>query len=236
MPRYKDPSFFKYKPGYERYLKFRVAALAEILKAGGYHTILSGKWHLGMKKEHSPHARGFEKVFAFLKGRTEKDKEKPFFAYLSYLAPHWPLQAPKENWQKYTGQYDDGPDIEIPEDVVPAQPEGWNIDTKWEDLTDQERAESARKMEVYSGMVDAMDEGIGQVIDHLESTGELDNTFVLFMSDNGAEGVMLEALPVMGTKSSMADVINTFYDNSLDNIGSKSSFTWYGPHWVSAAT
>lgn len=263
--------------------------------------------HLGMKKEHSPHARGFEKAFAFmagagnhynyepqfddtryklpfkgslwmeddrfidrkteipedfysttyttqrmlefLKGRSEEDKEKPFFAYLSYLAPHWPLQAPKEKWQKYTGQYDDGPDRLsekrvrrlkdlglVPENVVPAQPEGWNIDAKWEDLTDQERAESARKMEVYSGMVDAMDEGIGQVIDHLESTGELDNTFVLFMSDNGAEGVMLEALPVMGSESTMADVLNNFYDNSLDNIGSKSSFTWYGPRWASAAT
>ncbi|KAF4979774.1 hypothetical protein FZEAL_4078 [Fusarium zealandicum] len=158
----------------------------------------------------------------------------------SCLAPHWPLQAPKEKWQKYTGVYDDGPEklgerrVQrlkdlglVPQDVNPAKPEGWGIDEKWEDLTELERKESFRKMEVFAGIVDAMDEGIAQVLDHLESTGELDNTFVLFMSDNGAEGVMLEALPVMGNEATMADIIHAYYDNSLDNIGSGTSFTWY---------
>lgn len=190
-----------------------------------------------------------DRLLGFLKDRTDEEKEKPFFAYLSYLAPHWPLQAPKEKWQKYTGVYDDGPEklgerrVQrlkdlglVPPDVTPAKPEGWGIEKKWEDLPEQERKESVRKMEVYAGMVDAMDEGIGRVLDHLEATGELDNTFVLFMSDNGAEGVMLEALPVMGNEATMADIINVYYDNSFDNLGSATSFAWYGPRWASAST
>jgi arylsulfatase len=67
---------------------------------------------------------------------------------------------------------------------------------KWEDLTDHERAVSARKMEVYAAMVDLLDQNIGRVVDALEVSGELDNTFILFMSDNGAEGSTLEAAPV----------------------------------------
>lgn len=63
-------------------------------------------------------------------------------------------------------------------------------------MTAQERKESARKMETFAAMVQLIDENIGRVVDYLERTGELDNTFILFMSDNGAEGVALEALPV----------------------------------------
>lgn len=63
-------------------------------------------------------------------------------------------------------------------------------------MTAEEKKRSSRTMEVYAAMVDEMDENIGRVIAHLKSTGELDNTFVLFMSDNGAEGAAMEALPV----------------------------------------
>lgn len=55
-------------------------------------------------------------------------------------------------------------------------------------------------------------------------------------SDNGAEGLMMEALSVMGSETSAADIINTYYDNSLNNIGEQDSFVWYGPRWASAAT
>ncbi|KAJ9643291.1 hypothetical protein H2204_002187 [Knufia peltigerae] len=300
------PATFEGKPGYEGYLNFRVAALPEILKDAGYHTVMSGKWHLGMKKEHSPHARGFEKVFSFLAGsgnhynyepqfddpkyklpwrgqlwmendryidrkteipedfystpyttkrmmeflknRTEEEKAKPFLAYLAYLAPHWPLQAPDETTAKYKGFYDDGPsrlsekrvkrliDLGlVPANVIPAKPEG-HIGPEWEELTDLQRAESARKMEVYAAMVEEIDKGVGEVISYLEETGELDNTFVTFISDNGAEGLMMEALQAMGDGTMMSDIINTYYDNSLENIGHKDSFVWYGPRWASAAT
>ena len=84
----------------------------------------------------------------------------------------------------------------MPSDVEAAPPVGFEAGVKWEDLTDHERAVSARKMEVYAAMVDLLDQSIGRVIDALEVSGELDNTFILFMSDNGAEGSTLEAAPV----------------------------------------
>ncbi|TDZ39592.1 putative sulfatase [Colletotrichum spinosum] len=96
------------------------------------------------------------------------------------------------------------------------------VDKEWKDMTDLERKESARKMEVFAAMVELVDENIGRVIEHLTSTGELDNTSILFMSDNGAEGAALEAI--------------SYDDNNLDNVGDKSSFAWYGARWASAAT
>ncbi|KAH8884098.1 alkaline phosphatase-like protein [Thozetella sp. PMI_491] len=189
-----------------------------------------------------------ERLLGFLKGRTEIEKNQPFFAYLAYLAPHWPLQAPRERSDKYKGFYNEGPTalsekrvkrlIElglVPADVVPAKPEGL-VGKEWDELSEQDRAESSRKMEVYAAMVEMIDEGVGQVVDYLSSTGELDNTFITFISDNGAEGLMMEALQVMGDGTTMNDIIQTYYDNSLQNIGERDSFVWYGPRWASAAT
>ncbi|TDZ22549.1 putative sulfatase [Colletotrichum orbiculare MAFF 240422] len=78
------------------------------------------------------------------------------------------------------------------------------VDKEWKDMTDLERKESARKVEVFAAMVELIDENIGRVIEHLTSTGELDNTFILFMSDNGAEGAALEAIPMMGGETTFA--------------------------------
>lgn len=55
-------------PGHEGYLNDKVVAIPELLKDGGYHTVMSGKWHLGLKKEYGPHMRGFERSFALLPG------------------------------------------------------------------------------------------------------------------------------------------------------------------------
>jgi arylsulfatase len=89
-------------------------------------------------------------------------------------------------------------------------------------------------METYAGMVQRMDTQIGRVLDRLRETGELDNTFVIFMSDNVAEGLLLEAIPVI--TENIFDHISKYYDNSLDNIGRGNSYVWYGPRWASAAT
>ena len=180
-------------------------------------------------------------MMEFLKGRSEEERRKPFLAYLAYPAPHWPLQAPDETVAKCKGCYDDGPSklserrvqklIElglVPKDVVPAKPEG-HIGPEWDQLSDRERAESSRKMEVYAVMVEEIDKGVGEVIEYLRETGELDNTFVTFISDNGAEGLMMEALQTMGDGTTMADIIHTYYDNSLENIGKKDSFVSVSP-------
>ncbi|CAN8100335.1 unnamed protein product [Discula destructiva] len=296
------------KPGYEGYLNCKVAALPEVLQDAGYHTIMSGKWHLGLKKELSPHARGFDKSFVYLAGagnhynnepqlddydgfvvpavkgdnlwmrddvvidrkkdipkdfystkdftdnmidyleeRTAEEKAKPFFGYLTYTAPHWPLQAPREVIDKYKGQYSDGPEALrqrrldaliarglVPADVEPAPMVGETVKS-WADMNDDEKAHSARRMETYAAMVDLIDQNLARMIAYLEKTGELDNTFVMFISDNGAEGKLLEALPV--TKGvPLVKVIEQYYNNSIENIGNADSFVWYGPQWASAAT
>jgi arylsulfatase A-like enzyme len=183
----------------------------------------------------------------FLKERTDVQKEQPFMGYLAFSAPHWPLQAPTSTIKKYKGKYDDGPlalrdrrlKSLIEKGLVPSDVEPAPLHTlgtmPWEQLTQEERNISARTMEVYAAMVDLVDKNVGRVLDYLEETGELDNTFVVFMSDNGAEGQLLEAIPIMAGYT-LEDMLKKFYDNSLGNIGNHNSFVWYGPQWAGAAT
>jgi arylsulfatase A-like enzyme len=174
------------------------------------------------------------------------DDDRPFFAYLPFQAPHWPLQAPAESIATYRGRYDDGPDVLrearlaalrqlglCPPDAA-AHPVVADGAPEWADMTDDERARSARSMEVYAAMVDRMDWNIGRVIDYLADTGELDDTVVIFLSDNGAEGAIVEAMPLRGAQ--IAAQIEQYCDNSLDNLGGPTSFIWYGPRWAQAAT
>jgi arylsulfatase len=83
-------------------------------------------------------------------------------------------------------------------------------------------------------MVDRMDQNIGRVIDYLTETGEVDDTVVIFMSDNGAEGAIVEAMPILG--GLIAAQIEQHCDHSLDNLGAPNTFIWYGPRWAQAAT
>jgi len=162
--------------------------------------------------------------------------DKPFFHVLSFTAPHWPLQAPDSYIKKYEGRYDEGYEAirqqrlgkmkdmglvghelaaNVPFDQLPT----------WDELTDEQRRIEARKMEIYAAMVDNMDENIGRVIAHLEKAGKLDNTVVMFMSDNGADGNSPEVLP------RNKEWIAAEYDNSFENMGRRDSYIWYGAQW-----
>jgi arylsulfatase len=187
-----------------------------------------------------------DRLIDFLGKEHEGDQERPFFAYLPFSAPHWPLQAPREIVETYRGTYDDGPDALrkarlarlkelklVGNDVEPhpvVSPEA-----EWDSLDEGGRLLSARKMEVYAAMVERMDWNIGRVTDWLKETGQFDNTVVLFLSDNGAEGNLIEAVPVFGKEVTKAIASNN-YDNSPDNIGRANSYVWYGPRWAQAAT
>lgn len=191
-----------------------------------------------------------DKLLQYLGERSSEDRDRPFFAYLAFAAPHWPLQAPDENVRKYKGMYDDGPAALrerrvknlkrmglLAEDAVAHEVVALGdnrLARDWASLSLEDQAYSSRTMEVYAGMVDRMDEQIGRVVSYLEATGELDNTLTIFMSDNGAEGIMLEAVPMMG--DNMAAHLDKYYDNSIQNIGRKNSFVWYGPRWAQAGT
>ena len=277
------------QPGYEGYLNHNVVTVSSLLLDAGYHTYMTGKWHLGYDDDQSPAARGFERSFALLQGgaghfddsamtvdhdtswyredgvRTElpgdffssrfyTDKileyirsgegdDKPFFAYLSYTAPHWPLQAPAETIDKYKGQYDDGYDalaekrlisleqigLIEPDHIAPEQ--AYPETESWNSLSDEQKQIDAREMETYAAMVDNMDYHIGRVLDYLDESDQRDNTIVIFISDNGAQGFgpgMARAFP--------QDWIDETFDNSFDNIGKINSYVYLGPHWARAST
>ncbi|KAG7864290.1 hypothetical protein KL919_000318 [Ogataea angusta] len=185
-----------------------------------------------------------DKALAFL--QDEKRAGRPFLGCLTYTAPHWPYQAPREVIDKYKGRYDSGPAVLrrerlkralelgiIPDGIEPHQVET-HRDKTWEELTDEEKKIEARIMEIYAAMVEVLDADVGRVVDHLKETGEYDNTLILFMSDNGAEGMLLEAMPLWMERTENA--IRAHYNNSYDNLGNKDSFVWYSDQWAQAAT
>ncbi|OWB73739.1 arylsulfatase activity protein [[Candida] boidinii] len=186
-----------------------------------------------------------EKFLNFYNDDTQR-KDRPFFGCLTFTAPHWPFQAPPEVIAKYDHVYDDGPielrkrrlDNAIKLGLVPENVEPHKLTTKrdktWDELSDEEKKTESKIMQIYAAMVDILDQNIGLLIKDLEAKNELDNTFILFMSDNGAEGMLIEALPVMN--ESFQTNIEKFFNNSYDNLGKKDSFAWYSDLWAQAAT
>ena len=233
-------------PGYRDRLSFQAVTLAEVLASAGYHTLMTGKWHLGWRDEGAPTARGFQRFYGtrgyvdsyftvvprtemyldkkmvlpvteepinhlkpdqewyttdvftdyalhFIDSVREQD-DKPFFLYLAYNAPHFPLHARTPDWKKYCGRYRDGWAkfrkaryrrlVEL--GVVDAQ---WPLSPldvpAWETLTDAQRDDMDFKMSLFAGIVDRLDQNIGRVVEHLKKIGELDNTLLIFVSDNG---------------------------------------------------
>lgn len=169
---------------------------------------------------------------------ADRQNGKPFFGLLSYTAPHWPLHAPDEWLDKYEGRYAAGYEAIRQERLARMKQLGLvaaNTDANvpmqgvlpdWEQLSDEQKRREARSMEVYAAMVDNMDHHIGRVIDYLKQTGEYDNTFILFLSDNGADGNSPLGLP--GNDVWM----NEAFDNSLQNMGRKGSYIDYGAQWA----
>lgn len=159
---------------------------------------------------------------------------KPWFAFLGYTAPHWPLQALEADIDKYAGRYDEGYEVLRAEriarakelGVIPQEAEAYprlGTVSAWDDLSDEEKAISAREMELYSAMVDGIDQNVGRLIDHLKATGDYDNTLIIFISDNGAEGA-----------ERGFGVTNPGWDNSLENMGRVNSYIYYGESWAQA--
>jgi len=122
---------------------------------------------------------------------------KPFFLYLAYNAPHYPLQAPKQDIEKYRGKFRLGWD-KLRQQRYEKQVKMGLIDSDhklsprpdyipaWDTLSDKQKEWEAFRMAVFAAMVDRVDQNVARIVDRLEAKGELDNTLILFMSDNGA--------------------------------------------------
>jgi arylsulfatase len=125
----------------------------------------------------------------------QHDQDDPYFMYVSYTAAHWPMHALPEDIAKYKGVYDGGWD-EMRQERYDRMIKMGLIDKNWAmserdpdsyPWEDEELKEwRIRCMEVYAAMVDNMDQGIGRIVNALEQKGELDNTLILYLQDNGA--------------------------------------------------
>ncbi len=162
---------------------------------------------------------------------------KPFFAHWAVRMAHDPLQAPTDLIERFKGKYDAGYEVLraervarmkqmglIPQDTV-ASPREPSV-RPWDELSPDEKARQSREMEVYAAMITAADMEIGRMVDHLREIGELDNTQIILMADNGPNA---ETIEFYG-----AEQINARYNNALDNIGHHDSFAMYGPGWAQA--
>jgi arylsulfatase len=130
----------------------------------------------------------------FVDEAVEQD-DRPFFLYLAYNAPHWPLNAKWDDYQKYKGKYRDGWSALmqrrlakqkslglIDENIVPAT----HVGPDWQTLNAGQHERLDSIMAAYAGCVDSIDQNIGKLLKHLEQLGELDDTIIFFLSDNGA--------------------------------------------------
>lgn len=134
--------------------------------------------------------------------KEQEASSKPFFLYLAYTAPHWPLQAPQETVDKYVGKYMMGWDKLRQERYQRMIEMGiikknWKMSPPdspaWNSLNDEKKKEMDLRMAIYAAQVDRMDQNIGRVVETLKTNGDLENTVIFFLSDNGgcAEGGML---------------------------------------------
>ena len=173
--------------------------------------------------------------------------KQPFFMYLSYHSPHWPLHALEEDIQKYEDVYKVG--WEAIRDARYERMKKLGIfkdqsdyltnrqSTKeWESNPDREW--DARAMAVHAAMIDRMDQGIGQVLKELEATGELDNTLILFMSDNGCSPEICQNYsPGENDRPDMLrDGTPMIYPKKKEAMpGPETTYASLGPEWANVA-
>ena len=181
-----------------------------------------------------------DKMIDFIDSNQEDDK--PFFGYLALTAPHWPLQTPAADLDRYKGRYDAGYDVLRAERIKRAEELGVvpEVDAEmfelvgksWDELTEDEQRYSARKMEIYAAMMAVMDENIGRLVAHLKEIDEFDKTYFFFMSDNGAEADREDMNPTFAGQIERSGYV----DNSYENLGTPTSWVNLGPGWAQATT
>jgi len=297
------------EPGYLGHITDNAVTLAEVLKSAGYHTAMSGKWHvsntngqpnaqdqlawLNHHKDYPefspisqyPTSRGFEKFFgtiwgvvdfydpfslvsgttpintvpknyyhtdaindtavAYIKGYAKS--LKPFFLYVAENAPHWPLMAKPEDIAKYKDIYKGGwqairearykkmVKLGLIDPAKTKLSDWWKGDLQWENNPDKEW--DAMAMAVHAAMIDRMDQGIGRIIKTLKETGQLDNTLIVFLSDNGASAENCAAYgPGFDRPNETRDGRKIVYATKKEALpGPETTYSSIGPRWANVA-
>jgi arylsulfatase A-like enzyme len=294
------------EPGYQGHITENTVTLAEVLKSAGYHTAMSGKWHvsntngqpnkqdqldwMNHQKDFGgfsplsqyPTSRGFEKYFGTIWGVVDyydpfslvsgiipiksvpKDyyhtdaindtavayiksyarSDKPFFLYVAENAPHWPLMAKPKDIARYTDTYKSGWDavrkarfermvkIGLIDPKTTKLPDRINNDLTWENNPDKDW--DAQAMAVHAAMIDCMDQGIGRIVTALKQTGQLDNTLIVVLSDNGASAeVCANFGPGFDRPSQTRDGRPIVYTTKKQAVpGPETTYSSIGPRWA----
>lgn len=180
-------------------------ALPEVQKSDGYYSTIAIADH----------------AIQQLKAHAESGTAQPFFEYVAFTAPHFPLHALPEDIARYEDRYKVGwenvrqarydrmavqglvsgsisktermlgPPYDFPKQILLFGPNEVALPVPWEDLNDAQQSFQATKMAIHAAMVDRMDREIGRILDQLRAMNSFDNTLILFLSDNGASAEMM---------------------------------------------
>ncbi len=168
---------------------------------------------------------------------------KPFLAYVAYQAPHDPLQVPDSWLRRYKGKFDEGWDsirrtrlknmkrLGLIDEDAKLAPRIWFV-PEWDRLTGIAQVMAARKYEIYASMVEYLDMEVGRIVDYLEKTGLRENTYIVFLSDNGAEAQDIEGSFRGRRASAQANHIANKYRTDFASWGRRDAFLTYGPPWA----
>jgi len=186
----------------------------------------------------------------YVKTHARDHADQPFFMYVAYTAPHWPLHAHDSDIAKYRGRFDAGWDqlrIERLRKLVSAgilKPE-WGLSERdpsqpaW--IEAEEKAWLLRCMEVYAAQVDRMDQGIGRIVASLEQAGIFEDTLIIFLADNGAcaedipEGVTVDVLvnQLLIARSHTRSGEPVHFGNNPNLMpGAENTYQSYGAAWA----
>jgi len=207
--------------------------------------------------EHEARAEGFfytdaisDQAVAYIEQHQSESPERPFFTYVAYTAPHWPLHAHDADIAKYRGRFDKGWDA-LREERLNRLVESGLLSEVWK-LTDrdptqppwsdaEQKAWLLRCMEVYAAQIDRMDQGIGRIVAALEKCGQLDNTVIIFLADNGAcaedipEGVtvdeLVNKLMIARAKTRSGEPVH-FGNDPARMPGPENTYQSYGTAWA----
>ena len=297
------------EPGYRGHLTDNTVTLAEVLKTAGYHTAMTGKWHVSNTNvqpnkpdqmawlnhqknfgdfsplDQYPTRRGFDRYFGNIWGVVDffdpfslvsgikpvlsvpknyyhtdaitdttvayiqsfAKTKSPFFIYVAETAPHWPLMAPPDDIARYKDTYKVGWDairqaryrkmsrLGLLDTTQTKLSQRWNDTLNWE--ANPDKAWDARAMAVHAAMIDRMDQGIGRIVQALRQTGQLDNTLILFLSDNGASSENCAAYgPGFDRPDHTRDGRPIVYDLKKQVLpGDETSFASIGQRWSNVA-
>jgi len=287
--------------GYAGNLNHRCVTIPQVLKAAGYRTYMSGKWHVASNLKTPtdtwPLQRGFDEFYGTIigagsfydpntltRGNTNVEHEaqqdpgffytdaisdqaveyierhardhagRPFFTYVAYTAPHWPLHAHDDDIAKYKGRFDAGWD-RLREQRLDRLVQSGILNEHWKlsprdptqpPWTEQQQEAAMRDwllrcMEVYAAQVDRMDQGIARIVAALERTGQLDDTLLVFLSDNGARA---EDIPEDVTVDELVDKLMiarrttrtgepVHFGNDIGRMpGPENTYQSYGTAWA----